>query len=263
MDGSRRSGLTLLEVLVVIAITGVLVALLLPAVVHVHEAALRSQSLNNTRQIVLGVLIFADSHRQRLPTIDGTGPNSGASLHVAILPCLEQANTLARLQGNAQAGVPIPTYMSPADPTMSAGLDSGFLPSSYAANAQVFVNGPRLPSSIPDGTSNTMAFAEHYGYCNFTPFDYTIVDMGLNNWPHRADFADALDDQPTIPPLAVTYQIAPSSANCDPMLAQTPHTGGMIVSLFDGSARQISPGISPATYWGAVTPAGNEILSDW
>jgi prepilin-type N-terminal cleavage/methylation domain-containing protein len=263
MDRSRRSGFTLVEVLVVIAITGVLLGLLLAAVMQVREAALRTQSLNNTRQIVLGVHAFADSHRQWLPTVDGTGPNLGKSLHVAILPYLDQANILTQMERHAQAAIPISTYLSPADPTVWAAMDSGFLPSSYAANAEVFVNGPRLPASIPDGTSSTIAFAEHYGFCNFTPFDYTLVDMGLNNWPHRADFADALDDQPMIPPLKVTYQVAPSAASCNPMLAQTPHAGGMMVSLVDGSARQLSPGISPATYWGAVTPAGREVLTDW
>jgi hypothetical protein len=182
---------------------------------------------------------------------------------MAILPYLEQANVLAQNQVYANQPVPISFYMSPADPTVAAALASGCTPSSYAANAQVFLLGSRLPDSIPDGTSNTIAFAEHYGLCDYTPFDYTTVDMGMDSWPHRADFADVLDEQPMIPPPPDTYQVAPLVADCDPTLAQTPHTGGMVISLFDGSARQISPSISPATYWGAVTPAGAEVLIDW
>ena len=41
---------------------------------------------------------------------------------------------------------------------------------------------------------------------------------------------------------------------------QTPHRIGMPVALVDGSVRQIAPGISPTTFWAAVTPAGGEVL---
>jgi hypothetical protein len=37
----------------------------------------------------------------------------------------------------------------------------------------------------------------------------------------------------------------------------------MLVALMDGGCRVISRGVAPSVYWGAVTPAGGEILSDW
>ena len=38
----------------------------------------------------------------------------------------------------------------------------------------------------------------------------------------------------------------------------------MFVALLDGSVRRLAPGISPTTFWAAVTPAGGEVLgSDW
>jgi prepilin-type N-terminal cleavage/methylation domain-containing protein len=64
---------------------------------------------------------------------------------------------------------------------------------------------------------------------------------------------------------AAPYQLAPRGAiACDPRLPQTPHVGGMLAGLGDGSVRTVAPTISQWTFAAACSPAGQETLaSDW
>jgi prepilin-type N-terminal cleavage/methylation domain-containing protein len=71
-----RAAFTLIELLVVIAIIAILIALLVPAVQKVREAAARTQSINNLKNIGLASHSFHDAMK-RLP-FNGININSAA-----------------------------------------------------------------------------------------------------------------------------------------------------------------------------------------
>jgi prepilin-type N-terminal cleavage/methylation domain-containing protein/prepilin-type processing-associated H-X9-DG protein len=91
-----RRAFTLVEVLVVIAIIGVLVALLLPAVQAAREAGRRTQCVNNLKQCGLALLMYHDQHKTLpsgyLSAFDKNGNDTGPGWGwgALILPQLEQ-----------------------------------------------------------------------------------------------------------------------------------------------------------------------------
>ena len=103
----RRTALTLVELLVVLAIVAVLLALLLPAVMRVREAAVRSESMNNMRQIILATQHFAADRGGRLPTVDGArgSANPYQSVFVALREDMPAVAALHPLNGFLILGV--------------------------------------------------------------------------------------------------------------------------------------------------------------
>jgi len=73
-----RSAFTLLELLVVIAVIGILLAMIVPAVQQVRASARRITCANNVRQIALSILNFESAH-QELPPAVGFAPRQGDS----------------------------------------------------------------------------------------------------------------------------------------------------------------------------------------
>jgi prepilin-type N-terminal cleavage/methylation domain-containing protein len=95
-----RRGFTLIELLVVIAIIAILIALLVPAVQKVREAAARAQCQNNLKQIGLAVHSYHDANRKLPPAFVA---NVQLSWHVLILPYVEQ-NTLLQVMDTTTPG---------------------------------------------------------------------------------------------------------------------------------------------------------------
>jgi prepilin-type N-terminal cleavage/methylation domain-containing protein len=264
----RRTAVTLIEMLVVVAIIAILIGLLLGAVMSVRQAAIRMKCKNNVKQLVLAIHNFTSETDERLPQIDGAmnGPNPRLSVFGAILPYIEQGNYYRQIT-NTTDNFTIPQFICPADPSQTRKDDFA---SSYAVNALVFSRGSSMTASIPDGTSNTLAIAEHYGQqCGNYFFQAFLTTHAF--FIHRATFADDIDIRPVTrgqPPvtgprgrLPFTFQTAPTIEKCFGLIAQTPHKSGMIVGFMDGSVRTLAPNTASPVYWGAITPAGGEILN--
>jgi len=205
----RWRAFTLIELLVVIAIIAILIALLVPAVQKVREAAARTQCQNNVKQIALGTINCSDTNRGQMPPGLGTyasrkvSPGNGqGGLLFHILPYVEQnalykaslgtdarnANYSTYSAWNVQNTTIVPIYICPSDPSAQGGWATS--KTSYAYNANVFgisydwgwgQGNKRFPASITDGTSQTIFFTEkevmsYGGQTGWSP------DSGFNCW---------------------------------------------------------------------------------
>jgi prepilin-type N-terminal cleavage/methylation domain-containing protein len=291
MCGRRRPAFTLVELLVVIAIIATLIALLLPAVQRVREAAARTRCLSNLRQIGLACH-SADDAFGYMPLFSRPYPSSGCfspnpnrpfqgTVHFSLLPFLEQKNLMQLWNGTDNSGanngsVPTPVvYVCPSDPTMPANTiwNRSYAVTSYAFNAQIFgypysnpnVNKPypKLASTFRDGTSNTALVFERYALCQ-VPFQCEVRTWGngaeLGNGQNGASAALCYDVMPTR-----VFEVRPSPNTCTGWDDQTntPHPA-MSVLLGDASTRSVSGGISLATLTAVITPAAGDLPGpDW
>jgi prepilin-type N-terminal cleavage/methylation domain-containing protein/prepilin-type processing-associated H-X9-DG protein len=181
MSRLRRAGFTLIELLVVIAIIAILIALLVPAVQKVREAASRTECAHHLRQVGIALHNYHDTYL-RFPPSWGPG---------AAIPYYENLNTAQSnatgekgdtwlrhiLQFVEQGNVKnekalIAVYNCPQDPRYLTGMFSTSDQHGYTSYLAVpgydfgssdgimYKKSKVRLTTIPDGSSNTLLAAE-------------------------------------------------------------------------------------------------------
>jgi prepilin-type N-terminal cleavage/methylation domain-containing protein len=146
-DLEPANAFTLLELLIVIAVVGILAALLLPALGVAKGYAKRSACLNNLKQINLGVRLYSDDHNGLLPIVTNSGaPACWSDYEIFI-------RSYVGLKGNPSASdkllaCPADTFYYDYNDYVSESLhaQSRFRFASYAFNAGNSFTAPGQPT---------------------------------------------------------------------------------------------------------------------
>ncbi len=255
----RRNAFTLFELLVIVAILGILLGLLLPAVQKVREAAARTQSTNNLRQMGIGMLGIATRTEGLLPPSVGTWPGRNSpngTLFFHILADIDQGNVWNRYQ-KEPTKVPdtltIRTYLAPLDPSNPG---AGAALTSYASNANTFglVNGgsTRYPAQFnTKGTSNCIIFMERYAKTG-TKATHHWYDVGATR-TYLYPVAKGAKPSSSI----VNPQFGVPYTNEAQIIDDTAHSfegTSLQVGLADGSARSVLRGVTATFKLKGVDP---------
>jgi type II secretory pathway pseudopilin PulG len=226
------------NVAAVTAVSGILVALLLPAVQAAREAARRNTSMNNLKQIMLAMHNYYDS-RKSFPAHAGYSADGKPLLswRVHILPYLEQQALYEQFHldepwdsaHNSKLIQRMPDVFL--DPSSKMATIDGRTHYLGVKGADKVFNGTKdgiTFGKITDGTSNTVAVLQ-------------VNDESAVPWTKPADW-ELNEKSPMIG------------------LANSMHPGTFAAGYCDGSVRMIAEAIDPTMFKALLTIAGGETI---
>jgi prepilin-type processing-associated H-X9-DG protein/prepilin-type N-terminal cleavage/methylation domain-containing protein len=280
-----RGGFTIVELLAALAVVGLLLALLLPAVQQSRAAARRVNCQSNLRQIGIAVHSYLDVYHE----FPG-GHASGGCLY-ALLQFVEQGPVFARSEAISDRkargeSIPnIPLYLCPDDSPLKSHNAA-----SYVINkGQFHVVGPMhgffydpvKPADVTDGLSQTAFMAE---WVRPTPVPWWQISTPRFPLPKSRSEIEALAQQcaaisVTMPPTGsrliggniigspgvYDHLLPPNSNECsflplpaDCLPARSLHPGGANVLHADGHVRFVSEAIDRIAWLNVGTIDGGE-----
>jgi prepilin-type N-terminal cleavage/methylation domain-containing protein len=163
-----RAAFTLVEILVVVAIIGVLISLLIPAVQRARVSANHTQSLNNLRQMGMALSTCTTEHQSEMPPALDTYPHNKAetgtlaNFFFHILPYIEEGDLYDAFQTSPFAVSEthdVKTYFAPNDPTNRPGRGL----TSYAVNGLMLTPRAQMPGQFgKKGLTKSVILMERY-----------------------------------------------------------------------------------------------------
>jgi prepilin-type N-terminal cleavage/methylation domain-containing protein len=289
--GQGRRAFTLIELLVVIAIIAILIALLVPAVQKVREAAARTQSINNLKQIILATHNYSDAYKF-LPFPGNTNAVAGNGLSgtwaFQILPYMDQTPTFQAGMNTATNGTSIAAFMCPGR-ARSTAVTSGpstdymlnVLINNQAAgstpNTSSITNNKATLVGMIDGSSNTI-FAGHgqistgsYATANVASYANSIflIASSTTDWGTvRGAGNSSTPTAGTGPALASTSVGFARDPSGTPTLNcwGGPFSQGGLMGMGDGTVRMfpytmlMSASTANNCFGSFLTPSNNEVI---
>ena len=161
MSRIRRKAFTLIELLVVIAIIAILIALLVPAVQKVRDAAARAQCQNNEKQIGLALHGYHDTFK-KFPVGEYDDDNNNWGWIAMMLPFIEQKPLYDRL---IAAGMYVPPNGGGGSNPNVDSIGGANVSAGFASNApQTIISILQCPSDIlPAQARNGYAKSNYCG----------------------------------------------------------------------------------------------------